>query len=78
MSLDVRDHGAGLSAETAARVGTPFFTTKQEDGMGLGVYLSRLIFERFGGSLRLENHPEGGMVARVVLPLQRLLAPHHA
>ena len=73
LSLDIRDHGSGLSAEMVHKAGTPFFTTKPEGGLGLGLYLARLIFERFGGSVALENHPQGGMLTRVRLPLGRLL-----
>lgn len=70
--IDIRDHGPGLSADVAEQVGTPFFTTKEDRGMGLGLYLARLIFERMGGSVQLENHPQGGSVARVRLQLKGL------
>ena len=72
LRLSIRDYGAGLSPETAARVGTPFFTTKQEDGMGLGLYLARMILGRFGGSVVLQNHPERGTVTTMHLPLAGL------
>jgi two-component system sensor histidine kinase RegB len=71
--LAIRDHGPGLTPEAAGKAGTPFFTTKQDDGMGLGLYLARLILERFGGSVVLENHPRGGTLTRVRLPLKPLL-----
>ncbi len=73
LEITLRDFGPGLAPETLARLGTPFFTTKQESGMGLGLYLARLIFERFGGSVSLGNHPQGGAVATVRLPLKELL-----
>ncbi len=69
LSIDIRDYGSGLSADVARQIGTPFFSTKEDRGMGLGLYLSRLIFERFGGSVQLENHPQGGSVAHVRLHL---------
>jgi len=73
LKLDIRDHGPGLTPEIADKAGTPFFTTKQEHGMGLGLYLARLIFERFGGSVALERHPQGGTLTRIRLPLAGLL-----
>lgn len=73
LSLDIRDHGPGLAPEVARKAGTPFFTTKQDQGMGLGLYLARLILERFGGSVALESHPQGGTLAHVRLPLDNLL-----
>jgi len=73
LTLTIRDHGPGLSTEAADKAGTPFFTTKPERGMGLGLYLARLIFERFGGHLNLTNHADGGAVTTVRLPLKALL-----
>lgn len=73
LSLAIRDHGAGLSPEIASSVGTPFFTTKEDRGMGLGLYLARIILERFGGTVELANHPQGGAVTRIHLPLKALL-----
>lgn len=72
LNLSIRDFGDGQAPEIAARLGAPFGTGKPGKGMGLGLYLSRLIFERFGGALNLSNHPEGGVIILVELPLQSL------
>ncbi|HEY3325909.1 MAG TPA: ATP-binding protein [Novimethylophilus sp.] len=73
LKLTIRDYGPGLTPEATENAGTPFFTTKADDGLGLGLYLARLIFERFGGSVSLSNHAQGGAVTSVQLPLQALL-----
>jgi two-component system, sensor histidine kinase RegB len=73
LDLAIRDFGPGLTPEAADKAGTPFFTTKQDSGLGLGLYLARLIFERFGGTLSLSNHSQGGAVTQVRLPLKALL-----
>lgn len=73
LRLDIVDDGPGLAPEVAAHVGTPFFTTKQEHGMGLGLYLARTILGRLGGSVSLENHADGGAITRVRLPLRGLI-----
>jgi two-component system sensor histidine kinase RegB len=72
LSLTIRDHGPGIPDEISAKVGTPFFTTKADKGMGLGLYLSRIILERFGGTVSLGNHPDGGSVTTVLLPLKAI------
>jgi two-component system sensor histidine kinase RegB len=73
LNLTLRDHGPGLSPEAERRIGTPFFTTKEDNGMGLGLYLARIILERFGGTVQLVNHPRGGAVTHIRLPLNTLL-----
>jgi two-component system, NtrC family, sensor histidine kinase HydH len=63
----VRDTGRGMAAETLRRIGTPFFTTR-DDGTGLGVVLARSVIAQHGGSLRYESEPGQGTRVRVTLP----------
>jgi two-component system, NtrC family, sensor histidine kinase HydH len=63
----VRDTGRGMPAETLRRIGTPFFTTR-DDGTGLGVVLARSVILQHGGSLRYESEPGEGTSVRVSLP----------
>jgi two-component system sensor histidine kinase RegB len=78
LRLDIRDFGSGLSPEVASQIGQPFFTTKQEKGMGIGLYLARTIFSRFGGRVELENLAEGGTLTRIRLPLAGLVVKESA
>ena len=67
--LAVIDHGPGMDDDTLARVGEPFFTTKEPgEGMGLGVFLARAVVEQTGGLLTLSSGPGGGTRAEVLLP----------
>jgi two-component system sensor histidine kinase HydH len=63
----VRDTGRGMPVETLSRIGTPFFTTR-EDGTGLGVVLARTVIAQHGGSMRYESEPGKGTRVRVTLP----------
>lgn len=63
----IRDTGRGMAAETLRRIGTPFFTTR-DDGTGLGVVLARSVIAQHGGSLRYESEPGHGTRVRVALP----------
>lgn len=50
VQFEVRDRGPGIPPAVAARLFTPFFTTR-EDGMGLGLSLCRTVIEQHGGTL---------------------------
>jgi two-component system, NtrC family, sensor histidine kinase HydH len=63
----IRDTGRGMPAETLGRIGTPFFTTR-DDGTGLGVVLARSVVAQHGGSLRYESEPGRGTRVTVALP----------
>jgi two-component system, LuxR family, sensor histidine kinase DctS len=57
----VIDGGEGISASVAARLFTPFFTTKEE-GMGLGLSLCRTVVEQHGGLLKFAAVPPRGTI----------------
>ena len=67
VAFTVTDHGQGLSDEVAARLFTPFFTTKSE-GMGLGLSLCRTVVEQHGGALDHAPATPRGTVFRFTLP----------
>lgn len=73
LTVHLRDFGVGLSPEAIENAGSLFFTTKEEDGHGLGLYLARLILARFGGTVSLANHAECGVETIMSLPLKQLL-----
>lgn len=68
VEFTVTDVGSGISAEVAAKLFTPFFTTKAE-GMGLGLSLCRTVIEQHGGHLEFDAHPPHGTVFRFTLPV---------
>lgn len=69
--LSVRDHGTGVMTEHLPRLGEPFFRAPEQSaaGHGLGLAIARRAAERHGGRLSLANHPDGGFVAALELPL---------
>jgi two-component system, sensor histidine kinase RegB len=65
----VRDRGRGMSRDVLARVGEPFYTTKEPGrGMGLGLFLTRAVAESVGGSLAIESAPGQGTEVTLTLP----------
>ena len=69
-TLEIHDHGKGLSGEAELKAGSAFFTTKAE-GHGLGLFLSNATLERMGGSVRLFNREQGGATTEIILPIVR-------
>jgi len=65
----VEDSGPGLSEEVQCRLFDAFFSTK-EDGMGIGLSISRSIVEAHEGRLVGENRPSGGAVFSIQLPTE--------
>jgi two-component system sensor histidine kinase RegB len=68
--ITVRDRGRGIEPAVLRRAGEPFFTTKEPGrGLGLGLFLTRVFAERFGGALTLQSADGRGTTARLELPL---------
>ncbi|MHA1529556.1 MAG: sensor histidine kinase [Alphaproteobacteria bacterium] len=63
----IRDHGHGISAESAQRLFDPFYTTKPQ-GLGLGLSISRSIVESHGGRLWATPGRENGAAFHFTLP----------
>ncbi len=69
--ITIADDGSGMSAEVKARVFEPFYTTKDLNGTGLGLWISEGIIARHHGSIRLRStdHPRlHGTVFSLFLP----------
>jgi signal transduction histidine kinase len=65
--IAVHDSGRGMPPEVLDRLGTPFFTTRDQ-GTGLGVVLARAVFEQHGGKLEYSSVPGHGTTATGTLP----------
>ena len=64
------DEGEGIPAHVRRRLFTPFVTTKQSTGTGLGLWVTRGMVEKHGGtvSFRSRTVSPSGTVFRVYLP----------
>ncbi|MDP1657981.1 MAG: ATP-binding protein [Methylotenera sp.] len=72
LQIKIRDFGTGLTEVVKKQLGKPFFTLKENQGMGLGVFLTKATLARFGGELTLRNHSDGGVLTLINLPLKNL------
>ncbi len=68
--VELRDSGPGIPAEIINRVFDPFFTTRAVgSGMGMGLSICHTILDSHRGTIRVENHPDGGAHFTIELPL---------
>lgn len=73
IEIQIRDHGPGVPEQAFSSLFQPYLRLAHgrelnANGMGLGLGIARNIVQAHGGELLLVNHPEGGLVATIVLP----------
>lgn len=58
VNLLIKDKGKGMAADVLEKIGTPFFTTK-DNGTGLGMVVCYSIAERHHASISIDSNSEG-------------------
>jgi signal transduction histidine kinase len=74
VEITIDDAGPGLPEQELERVFQPFYRmegsrSRETGGIGLGLTIALSIVRAHGGELALSNLPQGGLRARIVLPL---------
>ena len=73
--VEVGDSGPGISEITRSKLFQPFFTTKGENGTGLGLWVSNGIMQKHGGNIRISNSNDcdlKGACVSLYLPAQTM------
>jgi two-component system, NtrC family, sensor kinase len=65
------DTGKGISQEFLPHIFDPFFSTKEDRGTGLGLWVSYGIVRNHGGNILVESRPGTGTCFTVQLPVHR-------
>jgi PAS domain S-box-containing protein len=71
--ITIADNGTGISASMQRQVFDALFTTKGAIGTGLGLWVSKQIIDKHGGSIRLRSSTDKdrhGTVFSIVLPAE--------
>jgi nitrogen fixation/metabolism regulation signal transduction histidine kinase len=68
VKITVADNGPGFPPEAIDRVFDPYVTSKPK-GTGLGLAIVKKLVEEHAGWIEAVNHPDGGALLRVVLPV---------
>jgi signal transduction histidine kinase len=74
-SITIADNGPGIEAENRTRLFNLFFTTKGEQGTGLGLWLVHSIVEKHGGRIRFRSRTAAesespGTIFNVWIPIE--------
>jgi two-component system NtrC family sensor kinase len=67
--VEVEDNGGGVPAELRRKIFEPFFSTKGDQGNGLGLWISSEIARLHGGTLTVHEGSSGGALFRLALPI---------
>jgi signal transduction histidine kinase len=70
LRITIADNGVGIPVEQQKRIFEAFFTTKQETGTGLGLWLTKNLVEKHGGNIRVSSSNIGktGTVFKLTIP----------
>ncbi len=73
--VSICDEGPGIAAEDLPYVFEKFYRAagvrKTKEGLGLGLYISRLVVEAHGGRIWVDSAPERGSTFTIALPIAR-------
>lgn len=67
IEIEISDSGSGISPEHLGKIFRAPVTSSGQ-GLGLGLYVTRLLLDQMGGSIQAESPPGGGTTVRVRLP----------
>jgi signal transduction histidine kinase len=68
IEIAISDTGKGINKDLLEKIFQPFFTTKPK-GTGLGLAISKQLVEQHGGTISVENNPDGGATFRIKIPI---------
>jgi signal transduction histidine kinase len=67
--IQIRDRGKGIPEEYQPHIFEPFFSTKDQKGTGLGLWVSQGIVQAHGGSIKVRSREGRGTTFSVALPI---------
>ena len=67
--ITIEDDGIGLKSDILEKIGQPYIS-KNENGMGLGIFIAKNLIENIGGSIAFSNNKNKG--AKVEIKIFRV------
>jgi len=80
LEIAIADTGIGVPQDRISDLGKPFtrvenVMSQRYQGSGMGLFISKALIERHGGSMRIESEPGAGTTVTVLLPASRVISP---
>ena len=72
LRIDIIDTGCGIPEAHHARIFTPWFSTKVQEGRGLGLYIVKTIIDRHGWLIQFKSKPSEGTTFSITVPPENL------
>lgn len=73
LKIYIKDDGEGIEP-ALIKTQQPRISTKQPQGMGIGLFLAQVTLNRVGGNLQIKESNEQGTTILIELPLQQFIA----
>ncbi len=68
LEIEFSDNGPGIPEDLRDKIFDPFFSTKGNQGTGLGLAVTHKLIKEHGGSIRAGNLKSGGACFQIVIP----------
>lgn len=68
VEFQVEDNGIGMDADTRKNIFKPFFYSKENEGTGMGLYISNRIIGQHGGEIDVKSTPNQGSSFTIRMP----------
>jgi len=70
--LEIEDNGIGIPEEDLQKIFNPFFTSRKEDGFGMGLFISKIIVDKHYGSLSVRSKAGKGTAMSIEFPIETI------
>jgi len=70
--MEIEDNGIGIPEEDLQKIFNPFFTSRKENGFGLGLFISKIIVDKHHGSLSVRSKTGKGTTMSIEFPVEAI------
>lgn len=71
ITLEIKDNGIGIPHEDLQNIFNPFFTSRKENGFGMGLFISKIIVEKHNGNISAISKIGEGTLMHIDFPIKQ-------